>query len=241
VKNVAGYDLCKLHTGALGTLGIITQVTLKLRPIPEKQASMTWTCSVTELGPILDRLHHSATRPAYVEALGSDDRCELTVGFEECAAAVDWQIEQWHREFPCTNVTIREGDDAESHVQRAIDKLHSDGAWLWKASVRPSGVADFICNLPRGRFRWQAHTLSGIVWGQGRLDEEVSAVAHDLNLLQEQAARHSGSVIVWRCPVEWKAVLALWGRPRNDWELMRAIKRHMDPCGLFNPGRFVVS
>ena len=38
VKNVAGYDLCKLHIGALGTLGIITQVTLKLRPLPEAQA-----------------------------------------------------------------------------------------------------------------------------------------------------------------------------------------------------------
>ena len=39
VKNVAGYDLCKLHVGALGTLGAIVQVTLKVRPIPESQCS----------------------------------------------------------------------------------------------------------------------------------------------------------------------------------------------------------
>src|SRR6516225_899053 len=44
VKNVAGYDMCKLHIGALGTLGIITQVTLKVRPRPEAQALLTLGC-----------------------------------------------------------------------------------------------------------------------------------------------------------------------------------------------------
>src|SRR6202030_783750 len=42
VKNVAGYDLCKLHIGALGTLGILTQVTLKVLPRPETQALLTF-------------------------------------------------------------------------------------------------------------------------------------------------------------------------------------------------------
>src|SRR5205814_7557519 len=54
VKNVAGYDLCKLHIGALGTLGIITQVTLKLKPRPEEQALLTLGCDSDAVEPLLE-------------------------------------------------------------------------------------------------------------------------------------------------------------------------------------------
>src|SRR5262249_16100523 len=54
VKNVAGYDLMKLHIGALGTLGIIAQVTLKLRPRPEASVTRTFFRVDTELADLLD-------------------------------------------------------------------------------------------------------------------------------------------------------------------------------------------
>ena len=55
VKNVAGYDLMKLYTGSFGTLGIITQVTLKLKPLPEASATA---------GPVPSSKPYAATRPA---------------------------------------------------------------------------------------------------------------------------------------------------------------------------------
>src|SRR5262249_22488607 len=70
VKNVAGYDFPRLLTGSLGTLGIITQLTQKVRPIPEASA-LVWVpfANVDGLGTSLDRLNTSGTRPVSIDLL----------------------------------------------------------------------------------------------------------------------------------------------------------------------------
>ena len=70
VKNVAGYDFPKLLTGSLGTLGILTQLTLKVRPIPEASA-LAWAtfAKPDDLAGVLERLNTSATRPMAIELL----------------------------------------------------------------------------------------------------------------------------------------------------------------------------
>src|SRR5437588_1408519 len=70
VKNVAGYDFCKLLTGSLGTLGVITQVTFKVRPVTEQFNLMA--CAVETSGKaekLLAALVTSATTPVAVELL----------------------------------------------------------------------------------------------------------------------------------------------------------------------------
>src|SRR5579884_4407843 len=109
VKNVAGYDLCKLHVGALGTLGIIGEVTLKLRPLPESKAVVTFGCETAALDRLLDQLHETRTRPVCLDVLNSaaarclahDARLHLpeapwviVVGFEDDGEAVGWQVRQ---------------------------------------------------------------------------------------------------------------------------------------------------
>ena len=68
VKNVAGYDLSKLFTGSYGTLGILTELTLKLKPLPARSAS--WSLSyadASEMAAVLPALLASQSAPTAIE------------------------------------------------------------------------------------------------------------------------------------------------------------------------------
>ena len=66
VKNVAGYDMCKLFTGSLGTLGVITEVTVRVAPIAETTATIIASGSFDEVVEFVDRLSQSPLLPAAV-------------------------------------------------------------------------------------------------------------------------------------------------------------------------------
>src|SRR5262249_6053587 len=129
VKNVAGYDLMKLYVGSLGTLGIITQVTLKVKPRPGARALLGVPCPEGRLDALLDLVHSSRTRPtavtlvhprAVAEIVGSDPAATLAaegnwlvlVGFEDSAAAVEWQVLQLRREVGAVGTTVPLSDAA---------------------------------------------------------------------------------------------------------------------------------
>ncbi len=94
VKNVAGYDLPKLLTGSMGTLGIITQLTLKVRPTPERSV-IAWARfrNLQAVSEALERLNVSGTRPIAVELLNATAaRCarERTSTADRRGESRDW-------------------------------------------------------------------------------------------------------------------------------------------------------
>lgn len=252
VKNVAGYDFPKLLTGSLGTLGVITQATLKVRPKPGGSA-LIWLPveDPTTLDAHLASLDASSTRPVAVEFLNPSAATIIgdvlglrggswtfVLGIEDDDASVAWQVDHF-LSGKAGGVEVRRNDETLP-LWSALTEFQAGPALLaCTATLRPSRVAGFMAALDRERWAVQAHAGSGVVrmravgeWSEDQAAEAVAAA-------RKQAVRDSGSLVVSRCPSAWKPGLRVWGDPRPDWALGKAVKQALDPIGLMNPGRFV--
>jgi glycolate oxidase FAD binding subunit len=260
VKNVAGYDLCKLYTGSLGTLGIISQVTLKLRPLPEASA-LSWIVppDAARLRAVLDRLAGSATRPVAIDLLSPRAAAQIAgqarqplgtapyvvvVGFEENAEAVAWQQAKLRDELSDTNSEITAIPDADAEwLWRALTAFQAVelGPVTFKANLLSSASVDLLDLVQRQPVECavQLHAGSGVAYIHACGEPEMADVQRTAHALRECAVERRGNLVVRRSPAEWKSRLLVWGKPRGDAPLMAEVKRSLDPKGLLNPHRFV--
>jgi len=254
VKNVAGYDFCKLHIGALGTLCILTQVTFKLKPLAAEQALFAFPCPAAELENTLAQLHTTRTRPMCIELLSPEAAAALgrrlneqwpsvwsiVLAFEDNADGLKWQVMQIIQELGGRfSVSGTLGDCCDPLWRELIEFAANDsGSLTFKAGLPASAVAPFCVESARvlEPVHLQAHAGNGIVVGHCLGDDVIAR----LTSVRERAIALGGHLIVTRCPVACRNHGFVWGPPRGDWDLMRAIKQKLDPGRLFNPGRFVV-
>ena len=254
VKNVAGYDLGKLYCGALGTLGVIVEATFKLRTLPGARAAVRITCSdLASAERLLERIRTAPLEPSFIELVAcvpSGPGYAVVVGLagarEDVAdqaatlrslAGGDDRLEELPEE---------EGDAvfAELRDSRALGEA---GLGL-KVSVLPARVAAFMTALEDDGARngsamtVQAHAGNGIIHVRvspldGSQPRGWASAAVDR--LRAEAARLGGTLVVERASRDVKLGLDLWGGPPEGLELMKGIKRALDPKGVLSPGRFL--
>ena len=166
VKNVAGYDFCKLLTGSLGTLGVIHEVTLKLKPRP--QASAILVCApdhADQPAQLLAELNNCPVQPVALEwLLGPEwqqlspwdsldepvaaDTGLLAVGLEGTQREVAWMLDQLRDQWRQAGIraaTLLEGDRAAEAWQTLRNfPAHAPAPLVVRASVVASGTAAVV-------------------------------------------------------------------------------------------------
>lgn len=260
VKNVAGYDFCKLLTGSLGTLGVITQITLKIKPQPERSAFLV--CDVHDLR-MADRLAaaivNSGTTPSSVEVLtgpawrdgtplglltaGAIGR--LAVGLNGTATEVDWMLAQLAAEWEALGVTSARSIDGQhaTELWETICEFPAEGEspLVVKASMVPSRAmqfAELVLSIdPQASI--QIHAGNGIVLARfAKFDTgEVSRAL--IGKLQPLAQQSGGSCVVLSSSLSGLTRQAIWGGTSAASAWMAQVKRQFDPKNILNPGRFV--
>ena len=258
VKNVAGYDLCKLLIGSLGTLAIITQVTLKLRPLAEALRIECLTFdTLHQVDDVLTRLLASQTRPLAIEVLNPmaawqvrtesqqdlpTDRFVLCVAFEGSENEINWQSDTLRSEvarFEPGESCGLEGEAARKLWKALVEyQAASDDPLTFHASLPPSKTIEFISAATEAGIALQSHAGNGLVIGHLADDcaspEQAAAI---LTPLRTAAQQQGGALVIQNCDPDWKRMLPVFGTLPDPAGLMSAMKQALDPHGLLNPGR----
>ena len=242
VKNVAGYDLPKLATGSLGTLGIITQAIFRLHPVPREIRTLSFSNADSQtMNALVLAIQDCNMVPTGVQVrAGNSSTPEVDLRFEGTTAGCDAQIEQTLR---IASGARRIESPADIWNARSTLWSGAEPSVVCKFSLLPADLGNFL-NLIR-----KASEPQHLPWrlvaqavGVGYLRLEGNDTGALLNALQDfrkNLETRGGSLVILRCPLEIKSKMDVWGSAGDALPLMRSIKAQFDPTAALNPGRFI--
>ena len=258
VKNVAGYDLPKLFVGSYGTLGVIVEATVKLRPLPDHERLVCVRFDrLKDAGAAVKALLAGDLIPNAIDlldaaaaaALGAESPA-LVVGFDGLREQVDWQCAELSRLVAACGG--REGrplpDDTWPRLATAARAAFPATAAVMAFSVLPGQVADLmeqgaVAARARGlASAWAAHAGVGVVRaalasdGRGKEPAPIAALLREWRDLARAGGGHG--TLEW-APLAVKSQVPVWDDPGVTGRIMERIKAQLDPRNILNPGRFV--
>ena len=243
VKNVAGYDVCKLFTGGWGTAGVITEVTFRVRPMPPSERVIRLdapdVATAVRAGLIL---HHAQLAPISLVATNeTEGEFCLFALLQGVEARMDWQTNEMAR------IGASEGlQSPQIPTASALRDLNDKQGRRGMDTPLAGRIACLLTDLEPILRKLQ--TLPGI-----RLTVDVAVgiihfAAHEPNAEFVQTIVNA---VPGTANLRWTRIdasiaesigvnrLNLWGETRETTLLQAALKKAVDPNGAFSPGRFV--
>ena len=247
LKNVTGLDLCKLLTGSHGTLAVLTEVTLRLLPAPERRATLVLpgldpVRGVAALAAALGS-PYSVSAAAYlpadmaarVPALAWVNGPVALARIEDFASFVAYRSERLRADlavFAAAEILDDGASRAAWQAVRDAAPLASKPGAIWRVSVRPSAGPAIARAAAALGATWFMDWGGGLVWIAGPATEQAHhAVA--------AAARQSGGTwTLFRAPEGLRAAVDVIPAEAPVLAgIARAVKAAFDPRGILNPGR----
>jgi glycolate oxidase FAD binding subunit len=246
VKNVSGFDLMRLHHGALGTLGVIVSVNIKVMPAPKAEATVIGSfADVRQAEPIVTLLSAGNSIPTSLELFHSDGNWMLACRWEGRGRSFESRVERTMALIPSVNQRLE--DDASRAFWNQYGELKlEDGSTAERALIRVPGkpaslfqtLADVLNAAKEEQFRAsfvsatpRLGTVTATVSGND------SAAMRFQDLIRRLRSRYAGTFVI-SSPTSWKENVDSWGYDPELLPVMRSLKQEFDPTSVINPGRF---
>lgn len=247
MKNVAGYDLGKLFIGSLGTLGVVTEVTFKVRPLPEERESLLahfataaacLGCAEAIVSGELLPVAVVALNPTAGAALGLPGPYTLAVALEESAANVAYQRARVEEAVVLAGGALAANLTGDSElilwdgIRHGADRM--EASLVCKVSTLLSHLG---AEFAKGD---GAPGTAAVAWvGTGQVYLWAAAQEGLTDIAARWLRPSEGTAVIERAPMALRQQLPVWGDPGAALPLMAGVKRTFDPAGVLNPGRFI--
>ena len=265
VKNVSGYDMSRLHIGGLGTLGIIAEISFKLTPLPQDQATVVGVFDSADAALAAGLgVFQSVFTPLALTAFDGRVKEQAQLDAPDASHLLAVRLGGRPRTLKrqvsdCISICREHGandvDEIDDTAATALWQSLADFGWdektapvaLARASVLPnsvSGLLNAIESSGTGTMRHAAVVQPGfgtiqIAWHTEGADASKDDVIRTLTSARDAAHKAGGGLLIERCSLDVKSRLDVWDEAGESLGIMRRMKDQFDPLRLLNPGRFV--
>lgn len=239
VKNVAGYDLMKLFTGSYGNLGIITNATFRLFPLPENSLTLAITGDKEDIYQLQKTVSASGLTPTAADLMSTSLVKNLDLGsglglifrfqgITESVSQQSKQVQEWATQLNLKTSTCENQEESQLWKKAQAKTYLTDSKEIvtCKVGILPSQAIILMSGF-------DGYGLINISSGIGNLSFNQGVKSHQIMNLRQFCEDRGGFLTILMAPISLKQQIEPWGYVGNGLKMMKTIKKNFDPTNVF--------